>query len=189
VVAIGKTSSSSNNNKHKVVTVEQAPDYIYGFAVGIDFTRRDLQSHAQTQGLPWDTAKYFDQSAPMGSIHKLSWYQLLQLVEPRQQQQQQECRLELYVNGQRKQSANPLQDMIWNIPQIISQLSSYYQLRAGDLIMTGTPAGVGPVQVGDHIVGRLVMKRKPIGNNSGTSNEEGDGNVKDILDPVDIVLV
>jgi fumarylpyruvate hydrolase len=160
VVAIGKTA------KNGKISLEDAPSYIFGFAVGLDLTRRDLQSQAKASGAPWDTAKYFDQSAPMGSIRTMTT-----LAEMEQ------YHLQLRVNDELKQSA-PLTEMIWSIPEIIAELSSYYQLQAGDLIMTGTPSGVGPVQVGDRIVGQIVR-----------DGGAGNASTENVVEPVDIVLV
>ena len=121
------------------------PDCVYGYAVGIDLTRRDLQGEAKKGGKPWDTGKYFDQSAPIGPIRirndddddddKLSIY---------------DKTIALTVNGETKQSAR-LGEMIWKIDEIIDSLTRLYTLQPGDLIMTGTPSGVGPVVVGDRI--------------------------------------
>ncbi|PCJ27941.1 MAG: hypothetical protein COA96_01905 [SAR86 cluster bacterium] len=121
----------------KDLSIESALDCVYGYAVGIDFTRRDLQAIAKNNGRPWDVAKGFDQSAPISSIAPAS-----------------ECghpvdsRITLKVNGEIRQQAK-LDEMIWAVPEIISSLSQFFELKSGDLIYTGTPAGVAAVGVGD----------------------------------------
>ncbi len=115
---------------------------IYGYAVGIDFTRRDLQAEAKQKGRPWDTAKGFDASAPLSPIKQAD------SGEP------EDARIWLEVNGELRQDAK-LSDMIWSVPEILAQLSRYYALRAGDLVFTGTPAGVSSVVAGDRIQGGI----------------------------------
>lgn len=110
---------------------------IFGLAVGVDLTRRDLQKTAKKQGLPWDCAKAFDQSAPVSAIKPLE-------VFPDTLQ----GKIELSVNANIRQSGN-LDQMIWSVPQILSRLSSYFELLPGDLVFTGTPAGVGALVSGD----------------------------------------
>lgn len=111
---------------------------VFGYAVGIDFTRRDLQAAAKAAGRPWEMGKSFDASASMSAITSAaSWSVGTQSIE-------------LKVNGVVKQKA-VLNDMIWDVPHIIAELSRFVTLEAGDLIMTGTPAGVGAVVVGDVI--------------------------------------
>jgi fumarylpyruvate hydrolase len=141
VVAIGKKG-------HHDIAPEQAVDYIYGYAVGIDLTRRDLQSTAKDHRGPWDIAKYFDQSAPMGSISTGIPLEMVQTAT-----------ITLEVNGTLRQSAS-LNQMIWSVPEIIAELSKSWILQPGDLIMTGTPEGVGPIQVGDRVVGRVVTEEQ-----------------------------
>lgn len=131
VVAIGAEGRS--------VSVEQAVRLIFGFAAGLDMTRRDLQLAARDKGRPWDAGKNFEGAAPVGDITPIGPLGEL----PR-------GRLELCVNGVSKQSAH-LAEMIWSVPEIIFHLSILYGLRPGDLIFTGTPAGVGPVIAGDRI--------------------------------------
>ncbi|MAK94597.1 MAG: hypothetical protein CMQ69_08325, partial [Gammaproteobacteria bacterium] len=115
---------------------------IYGYAVGIDFTRRDLQAQAKQKGRPWDTAKGFDASAPLSPIKQAG------SGEPA------DARIWLEVNGELRQDAK-LSDMIWSVPEILAQLSRYFALRAGDLVFTGTPAGVSSVVAGDRIQGGI----------------------------------
>jgi len=121
------------------IDVEEALARVFGYAVGIDFTRRDLQAEAKKQGRPWDAAKGFDQSAPTSAIRSTNGGD-----HPL------EGRISLSVNGETRQDAK-LSDMIWSVPEIISELSKYYELKAGDLIFTGTPAGVSAVVAGDQI--------------------------------------
>ena len=125
------------------VREEDAAGLIYGYAAGLDMTRRDLQLVAREQGRPWDLGKDFERSAvcseivPMGSLGVI-----------------QQGAIHLEVNGKTQQSAN-VNQLIWNIPEILADLSLYYHLQPGDLIYTGTPEGVGPVQVGDRITGAV----------------------------------
>ncbi len=109
---------------------------LFGYAAGCDLTRRDLQAAAKKNGGPWDSGKGFDRSAPIGEISRSAPADGARLV--------------LRVNGQVRQNA-PLSDMIWSVPEIVSGLANLFDLRPGDLIFTGTPAGVGPLQPGDDI--------------------------------------
>lgn len=121
------------------VAAADAEKHIFGYAVGLDMTRRDLQLAARDKGRPWDTGKNFEQSMPLAAIHKVADVGYLK-----------EGRIFLEVNGVVKQDAN-LKDLIWNVGEIVQHLSQFYELRAGDIIMTGTPAGVGAVKPGDKI--------------------------------------
>jgi fumarylpyruvate hydrolase len=132
VVAIGK------GGRH--VPVAEALEHVFGYAVGNDLTRRDLQSHAKDNGLPWDVAKGFDHSAPISAIRPVSDGGHLS-----------SGRIWLEVNGQARQDAN-LTELIWSVPEIVAELSMLFELQPGDLIFTGTPAGVGAVERGDSIV-------------------------------------
>ena len=125
------------------VTPEAAVAAIWGYAAGLDMTRRDLQAAAKAGGKPWDTAKGFDQSAILGDIARVSDVGLLE-----------KGAITLSVNGVEKQHGD-LADMIWSQAEIVSNLSHLYHLHPGDLIYTGTPAGVGAVVPGDVIVGRI----------------------------------
>lgn len=119
------------------VSVADAPSLIYGYAVGLDLTRRDLQAEFKTKGWPWDVAKGFDDSAPISEI------------VPADQVGELGARaISLHVNGTVRQSGK-LDELIWNVPEILHELSQLYALRAGDLIFTGTPAGVAAIQRGD----------------------------------------
>ncbi len=120
---------------------EEAGALIFGQACGCDLTRRDLQAAAKKAGGPWDTAKAFDNSAPMGLIARIEDFRP-NLFD--------DARLVLKVNGAEKQNA-PLSSMIWTVPEIIIELSRLFELKAGDLIFTGTPEGVGPLSGEDRV--------------------------------------
>jgi fumarylpyruvate hydrolase len=124
------------------ISVEEAAGVIFGYAVGLDMTRRDLQQAAKDKQRPWDMGKSFEHSAGIGAITQAAEF------APGGQ------RIELTVNGTVRQEGE-LSDMVWSVPEIVSHLSRYYHLTAGDLIYTGTPSGVGPVQPGDRLVGRV----------------------------------
>ncbi|HEY7804732.1 MAG TPA: fumarylacetoacetate hydrolase family protein [Orrella sp.] len=125
----------------KDISVDQAQAHIYGYALGLDMTRRDLQGEAKKQGRPWEVGKAFDESGPIGPIHPVAKTGVLNAG-----------RIALSVNGQTKQDSN-LDQLIWNIPESIAYLSGLFELKAGDLIFTGTPEGVGAVVAGDTMVG------------------------------------
>ena len=125
------------------IPTARALDHVYGYAVGLDMTRRDLQIQARDMGRPWDFGKAFDQSAPITAIHPVASHG-----------HHSTGAITLTVNGELRQQAD-LQDMIWNVPDTIAFLSNYYDLQAGDLIFTGTPAGVGAVVRGDKLVGKV----------------------------------
>jgi fumarylpyruvate hydrolase len=122
------------------VAVNDAGSMIFGHAVGIDLTRRDLQAEAKKNGRPWDMAKGFDHSAPVGPL-RLG-------IPPTAGS------ISLSVNGQMRQSGN-LKDMIWSVAEIVAALSGYVELAPGDLIFTGTPAGVGPIKRGESVCGMI----------------------------------
>lgn len=117
-----------------------APSMIFGYAVGIDLTRRDLQMEAKKAGRPWDMSKGFDHSAPIGPLTRG--------VPPRA------GAIALTINGEVRQ-AGDLKDMIWSVDDIIASLSTFVALAAGDLIFTGTPAGVGPIRRGERVRGTI----------------------------------
>lgn len=125
------------------LTAEQAVDAIWGYAVGVDLTRRDLQAQAKEKGRPWDVAKGFDQAAPVGQLYPRTKTGLLEKGS-----------ISLSVNGLLKQQGD-LAQMIWSVAECIAELSTYFELKAGDLLMTGTPAGVGALQPGDHVLGAI----------------------------------
>ncbi len=114
--------------------------HVFGYAVGIDLTRRDLQAAAKAKGLPWDTAKGFDGSAPISAIHRSG-----KIGHPTHGE------LAIVVNGEVRQRAD-IGEMIFDVPAILHELSKLFELAAGDLIFTGTPAGVGPLVRGDRVV-------------------------------------
>jgi fumarylpyruvate hydrolase len=122
------------------IAAENALDHVYGYATGLDMTRRDLQFAARDKGRPWDTGKNFDQASPLGTIHPAS--EVGHIASGA---------ITLTVNGETKQSAD-IADLIWPVPDIIRFLSELYRLEPGDIIYTGTPAGVGAVVPGDKIV-------------------------------------
>jgi fumarylpyruvate hydrolase len=125
------------------IPVDQAAHHIFGYAVGNDLTRRDLQFALRDMGRPWDTAKAFDRSAPITAITPVA-----------------ECghpssgRIWLKVNDELRQQGD-LSELIWSIPEIIAELSRLFELRAGDLIFTGTPAGVSAIKPGDRLEGGI----------------------------------
>lgn len=131
VVALGKDAAPG------VVPVAQAQDLVLAYGVGLDLTRRDLQAEAKAKGAPWDIAKGFDHSAPISE---------LVLASAVGELGSRHIRLE--VNGQLRQHSQ-LDNMIWNVAEIIHELSQLFALKAGDLIMMGTPAGVDALQPGD----------------------------------------
>lgn len=133
VVAIG--------GEGREVTREAALGLVYGYAVGNDLTRRDLQARAKDKGQPWDVAKGFDESAAISAIRSVS-----EVGHP------QRGRIWLAVNGTVRQDAD-IAELTWSVPEIIAELSTLFTLRPGDLIYTGTPAGVGALHRGDRIEG------------------------------------
>ena len=126
------------------ISEQSALQCVYGYAVGIDFTCRDLQLAAKETGRPWDTAKGFDQSAPISSIKPFPGNKELG-----------DSKITLSLNNEIRQQAK-LTDMIWSVSEIISALSNFYELKAGELIFTGTPSGVSSVVPGDHISAEIV---------------------------------
>ena len=129
VAAIGRGGSD--------IGADAALDHVWGYAVGLDMTRRDLQAEMKKAGRPWEIGKAFEHSAPMGAVAPAA-----EIGHPG------EGRVELRVNGEIRQEGD-LDQLIWKVPEIISCLSGLFELRPGDLIMTGTPSGVGPVERGD----------------------------------------
>lgn len=125
------------------IAVEDAFDHIWGYAVGIDLTRRDRQRDARDMKLPWEAGKSFDASAPCGTI-----------APARDARHFKGCAITLAVNGVEKQRGD-IGQMIWSVPEIVAELSKQMTLYPGDLIYTGTPAGVGPVEPGDLISARI----------------------------------
>jgi len=125
------------------IAVDQALAHVFGYGVGVDLTRRDLQAQAKDKGRPWDFAKGFDLSAPMGPLVPVS-----RIGHPNR------AAIHLSVNGEVRQSAD-ISDMIWSVPEVIAEASRYIALAPGDLIFTGTPAGVGPLVRGDAVEGAV----------------------------------
>ena len=135
VVAIGKGG--------KNIPAAQAAQHIYGYAVGLDMTRRDLQGESKKLGRPWDTGKGFDQSAPIAPLHPVSETGLID-----------KGNIRLNVNGAPRQNSD-IGKLIWNVAETIEHLSRYFELQPGDLIFTGTPEGVAAVQKGDLLEGAV----------------------------------
>jgi len=125
------------------IPLASALTHVFGYAVGNDLTRRDLQLAAREKGQPWDVSKGFDRSAPVTAIRRAA-----EVGHPER------GRIWIEVNGELRQQAD-LSEMIWNVPEIVAELSTLFDLAPGDLIFTGTPAGVGPVQRGDSLVGGI----------------------------------
>ncbi|MDF4002384.1 fumarylacetoacetate hydrolase family protein [Luteibacter sp. PPL552] len=135
VVALGAGGSD--------LSPDDAARLVWGYGVGLDLTRRDLQAQAKAKGAPWDVAKGFDHSAPVSA-----------LVPADQSRPVDATPISLEVNGQVRQSAT-LGDMLFSVPEILSHLSRLFELKAGDLVFTGTPAGVSALSRGDRFVARL----------------------------------
>jgi len=135
VVALGKGGAD--------IAEGAALDHVYGYAVGVDLTRRDLQAEAKKLGRPWDTGKGFDLSAPTGPIVPAS-----AIGHP------ESGRIWLEIDGDTRQDGD-IDQLIWNVPETIAYLSTLYTLEAGDLIFTGTPAGVGPIARGETVTGGI----------------------------------
>lgn len=121
------------------ISVDSALDHVWGYAVSLDMTRRDLQGEAKKTGRPWETGKAFERSAPVGPLRPVS--EVGHLAKGR---------VELKVNGAVRQEGD-LNQMIWKVPEMIAYLSEYFELQAGDVIMSGTPSGVGAVVRGDRM--------------------------------------
>lgn len=128
------------------ISAAAAASLVYGYAVGIDLTRRDLQAEAKKAGRPWDMGKGFDHSAPIGA--------LATGIPPAT------GAISLTVDGEVRQCGD-LQDMIWSVAEIIAALSTYIEVAAGDLIFTGTPSGVGPIQRGETVRG-IIAGAEPV---------------------------
>jgi fumarylpyruvate hydrolase len=134
VIAIGQEG--------REIPAGRALDHVFGYAVGNDLTRRDLQAASKKRGEPWDTGKAFDCSAPLGAIR------------PASQGHVARGRIWLKVNDELRQNAD-VSALIWSVPEIIAELSCLFYLRPWDLIFTGTPAGVGPLRPGDRLEGGI----------------------------------
>jgi 2-keto-4-pentenoate hydratase/2-oxohepta-3-ene-1,7-dioic acid hydratase in catechol pathway len=137
VVALGTDAPAG------VLAPADAAALVFGYAVGLDLTRRDLQADAKARGLPWDTGKAFDHSAPISALVPADEVGDLAARS-----------LTLRVNGEVRQHGK-LSDWVWNVPEILHELSTLFALRAGDVVFMGTPAGVGPLQPGDRFAAAL----------------------------------
>ncbi|MDX1405290.1 MAG: fumarylacetoacetate hydrolase family protein [Woeseiaceae bacterium] len=135
VVAIGEPGRD--------IAASRALEHVFGYAVGIDLTRRDLQQKAKESRGTWDTAKGFDRSAPLSPLQRAA-----KIGHPTA------GRIWLSVNGEIRQNAD-LNELIWSVPEAIAELSTYFALLPGDLVFTGTPAGVGPLEAGDEVTGGI----------------------------------
>jgi len=135
VVAIGEGG--------RAISAEQAHRHVFGYAVGLDMTRRDLQMNARKQGRPWDMGKGFDESAPCAPLIPTSVCGYLERGA-----------IWLEVNGEVRQKSD-IAHLIWSVPEVIQHLSRFVTLCPGDLIFTGTPEGVGPVKAGDVMEGQI----------------------------------
>ena len=135
VVAIGKGGHN--------IQAADAMDHVYGYATGLDMTRRDLQNEMKKSGRPWEIGKAFDYSAPIGEIYPVASVARIQ-----------QANISLAVNGEPKQQGN-INQLIWNVAETIANLSEFFELKAGDLIFTGTPAGVGAVVKGDTLLAQI----------------------------------
>ena len=122
------------------IAVGDALDHVFGYALSLDMTRRDLQGVQKKMGRPWEIGKAFEHSAPTGPIHPVSEVGHLD-----------KGRIALKVNDEVRQEGD-MNQMIWKVPEIIAYLSEYFELAAGDVILSGTPAGVGPVERGDTMI-------------------------------------
>ena len=125
------------------ISEDDAMQHVYGYAVALDMTRRDLQGEAKKTGRPWEIGKAFERSAPMSALVPASETGHLEAG-----------RISLKINDEIRQDGD-LNQMIWKVPEMISYLSRFYDIAAGDLIMSGTPAGVGPVAKGDVLTGEI----------------------------------
>ena len=135
VVAIGRGGSD--------VAVENAMSLVFGYAVGLDMTRRDLQAEAKKAGRPWEAGKTFVDAAPCSALARIEETGAVEDGE-----------IKLTINDEIRQSGN-VNQMIWKVPEVISRLSELFVLQPGDLIFTGTPAGVGPIARGDQITAKV----------------------------------
>jgi fumarylpyruvate hydrolase len=124
------------------VSEADALDVVYGYGCALDMTRRDRQQDGKDKRRPWDLGKDVEDAAVLAPITRADGFAVA------------DQRIHLEVNGESRQDAT-LSELVWSVAEVISHLSHYYHLRAGDVIMTGTPAGVGPVQPGDHITGGI----------------------------------
>ena len=134
VIAIGRGGRD--------IQKDRALEHVFGYAVGNDLTRRDLQTESKKKGLPWDTSKAFDCSAPLAAIR------------PASRGHVSKGRIWLAVNGQLRQDSD-IAELIWTVPEVIAELSTLFELKPGDLIFSGTPSGVGALKPGDRVEGGI----------------------------------
>lgn len=125
------------------IAVAEAMEYVFGYGVGLDLTRRDLQGEMKAMGRSWEIGKAFEGAAPVSALRPKAMVSSVA-----------DGRVTLAINGETRQDGN-LQELIWSVPEIIAELSTYWDLYPGDIIFTGTPAGVGPVKVGDRLEGAV----------------------------------
>ncbi len=135
VAAIGKGGCD--------IPLEQAEQHVWGYAVGLDMTRRDLQMRMREMGRPWEIGKAFDRSAPIGPLYPAS-----QVGHPRH------AAISLQVDGEDRQRSD-IDQLIWSVAETVSYLSRFFELRPGDLVFTGTPEGVGAVERGERMLGAI----------------------------------
>lgn len=140
VVAIGRAAAG--------VSVVEARQCVFGYAIGVDLTRRDVQAELKKKGQPWEMGKAFDQSAPIGPIHPVEF-----------RGHPDAGAIGLSVNGVERQRGD-LADMIWSVPEVIAELLTYVELRPGDLIYSGTPSGVGVLGHGDRVTAIIAGLRE-----------------------------
>lgn len=133
--------TSDLHHEIELVVALAGPREIFGYAVGNDLTRRDVQAQSKKEGKPWDTAKGFDHSAPVSAIARAA-----DVGQPAR------GRIWLEVNGTLRQEGD-IADMIWGVPEILAELATWFELKAGDLVFTGTPSGVGRLEPGDRVRG------------------------------------
>jgi fumarylpyruvate hydrolase len=133
--------TSDLHHEIELVVALAGPREIFGYAVGNDLTRRDVQAQAKKDGKPWDTAKGFDHSAPVSAIARAA-----DIGHPAR------GRIWLEVNGALRQEGD-IADMIWRVPEVLAELATWFELKAGDLVFTGTPSGVGRLEPGDRVRG------------------------------------
>lgn len=134
-VALGKGGTN--------IPLEDALGHVYGYAVSVDMTRRDRQNEAKKLARPWEVAKAFERSAPIGPIRPAS-----EIGHP------DHGRISLAINGDLRQEGD-MNQMIWKVPELVTQLSLFFELAPGDVILSGTPSGVGPVSRGDRIAAAI----------------------------------
>ena len=143
-------NEADGNVPGAISSTEDAMSIVFGYAIACDLTRRDLQKQSKEKGQPWDTSKSFEESCPVSAIVSLADTQ----ISPN-------SKLTTHVDAECRQQTL-LSDMTWSVPEIIMHLSMYFRLRAGDLILTGTPAGVGPLHIGNTVRIRVTEDEKDI---------------------------